>query len=377
MKIVHVIGAFIAGGAESFATEMAMQLHRLGEHVQLWALSNRSDDAGQKRRQRAESEGIVIEVGPSDKVGVGAFVWFLRLMRRERPDVIHLHTPNTELMYIIARRMANYRHEVFRTIHSTARDRRWPYAWARAQNDKAVSIACGSGVYEAWKHALAGRIYTVTNGVNFSWPIKTDEETVKSRMRLGLSAAGYYAVAIGRMNGTRVSELAKGLDVLIRAWRQARHKNDNAVLHICGNGNQLSALKALAGQDSGIVFLGVVDNVHDWLLASDIFVMPSRVEGLPLAAIEAAGTGVRCILSDIPPLRELKVMDALYIPVNDDAALARALQVAFGRRDTLDILWVTEFRKKYSIETTAREYWNLYMHRSPRGREQPCSTILD
>ena len=49
---------------------------------------------------------------------------------------------------------------------------------------------------------------------------------------------------------------------------------------------------------NNIVFLGNIDNVNDYLSASDIFVIPSTHEGYPFALIEAQCSGLPCIVSD-------------------------------------------------------------------------------
>ena len=53
--------------------------------------------------------------------------------------------------------------------------------------------------------------------------------------------------------------------------------------------------------------------------------MPSRFEGLPIAAIEAVGSGLPCIFTEIPSLRELAPPVALWCKVNDVESLAAQL----------------------------------------------------
>ena len=50
--------------------------------------------------------------------------------------------------------------------------------------------------------------------------------------------------------------------------------------------------------DAEVCFLGSIDNVHEIYNAFDLFVLPSRFEGLCFVAIEAQTNGLQCILSD-------------------------------------------------------------------------------
>src|SRR5690625_7535896 len=72
-----------------------------------------------------------------------------------------------------------------------------------------------------------------------------------------------------------------------------------------GGGELQSACKALAGQTNNILIKGAVQNVAQYLQASDYFVSCSKAEGLPMAVIEALACGLPCLLSDISPHAEI------------------------------------------------------------------------
>ena len=52
------------------------------------------------------------------------------------------------------------------------------------------------------------------------------------------------------------------------------------------------------GLDGSVKFLGVQDNVNEWMQAMDLFLLPSRYEGLPVVIVEAQVSGLPCVMSE-------------------------------------------------------------------------------
>ncbi len=120
----------------------------------------------------------------------------------------------------------------------------------------------------------------------------------------GLKAGG-YALFLGRL----VPE--KRPDWLIRAFRERPDRGDGLKLVIAGGASgsegYVRKLHNLAGGDSRIVFTGEVGgSAKDEIFTNArLFVLPSRLEGHPLALLEAMGSGLACLVSDIPPLAKV------------------------------------------------------------------------
>lgn len=91
-------------------------------------------------------------------------------------------------------------------------------------------------------------------------------------------------------------------------------KSDKLSLIVCGNGPLLSELSAKPNSaeniECNVFFAGHVSNLSDYLRLSDIFVLPSFAEGLPLVVLEALKEGCPSVLSDIAVHRELCLMGA-------------------------------------------------------------------
>jgi glycosyltransferase involved in cell wall biosynthesis len=156
-----------------------------------------------------------------------------------------------------------------------------------------------------------------------------------------------------------MAESQKAHDVLIRAWQQSA-VGDRATLHLLGDGELRTELEGLADGDESIQFHGVRKDVRSWLLAADAFVMASRWEGLPIAGIEAVGSGLPCLFSDIPSLREMNAPVTLMSDPGDSGELARNLRSFVDFPVFPSDEAVATFRRHYGIERAASEYDGVY-----------------
>src|SRR5262249_7245467 len=135
-----------------------------------------------------------------------------------------------------------------------------------------------------------------------------------------------------------LAQLYKGQDSLINAVARCRAHACDVRLTIVGDGRCRARLEALAAAEGGqafVRFTGHLDGrgVRDTLDTADLFVLPSRAEGLPRAMLEAMARGVPCLGSRVGGVPELLPADRL-VPPGDAAALAAAV----GRRAPRDPL---------------------------------------
>lgn len=117
----------------------------------------------------------------------------------------------------------------------------------------------------------------------------------------------------------------------VRAEMRARYVlEDRVVLVLIGTGRLEQAVRAQAqelGITDHILFAGLQNNVADWYQMMNLFVMPSRFEGLPVVGIEAQAAGLGCVFSDAVPAEVLLSSHAIQIPLSaSNADWAAGLQ---------------------------------------------------
>jgi glycosyltransferase involved in cell wall biosynthesis len=159
----------------------------------------------------------------------------------------------------------------------------------------------------------------------------------------------------------------KGIDVLLEAMT---HLPDD--VHLVQIGGGLETAQLLARRDE----LGLADRVEfrelpwdqraaDQIAGFDLFVLPSRVEGLPVTIMEAMLAGRAIVSTDVGSIRE-QITDGetgLIVPVEDPKALAEAIselladperRAEMGRRNR------EKAERMFTVDATVERYVQLY-----------------
>jgi glycosyltransferase involved in cell wall biosynthesis len=125
-------------------------------------------------------------------------------------------------------------------------------------------------------------------------------------------------------------QLYKGGDTLLRSLALCLRRGTSLDASFVGEGRYRKKMELLSHNllvERNVNFLGQLDfgaPVSAFLDSVDLFVMPSRAEGLPRALVEAMARGCPCIGSDVGGIPELLAADDL-VPPNDPEALARKI----------------------------------------------------
>jgi glycosyltransferase involved in cell wall biosynthesis len=174
---------------------------------------------------------------------------------------------------------------------------------------------------------------TVIYNASTALPRPHDNAATRAALRkeLGLTS-GKVGVFLGRLAAE------KNLDVLIDAWGRIVEVDPDAQLLILGEGGAYRNVEASLvervrqrGLEGVIHFLGHVSNPQDYLMAADVFILPSAAEGMSNALVEAFACGAPIVATDIPANAEICVdgKNALLVPVADAAALEAAILKIF------------------------------------------------
>ena len=195
--------------------------------------------------------------------------------------------------------------------------------WAYSKPDAVVALSSND---VAHLKRLNPAIRTVLIPTGIAPDRYTPKKTRKAvRKELGISSKATIIVANSRLNKV------KGLEYLLASLPKLR---GNYKLILISDGPERAVLErqvAERGLTSRVRFLGFRTDVPDLLCASDVFVLPSLSEGLPLSLLEGMATGKPCVVTDIGlPIEHEKT--GLVVPPADVGALASALQRLLDNR---------------------------------------------
>jgi len=359
-RIIHIIGALVAGGAERFVVDLCIEQRRQGLPVELACLLPKRDAVGEKWASSLAQAGVPIVSGPMNRLRPQTVLWLRALLASPGIEIAHIHLDYVEQAYYIARFMHRRSYSVVRTIHNTAHPQPGLQMWAFRHSDIRSSITCGEAAHKSYKGMTRGSCVCIPYGLNFDWARHDPTHRDERLTALKLDPSKTHFMAVGRMTAETLESAQKAQDDLIKAWKQEKLGAQDGVLHLLGDGTLRSQLEALASGDDSIVFHGVVPNIPEWMGAADVYVMPSRYEGLPLAGIECTATGIPCVFSEIDPLRELNNSVATFFPVGDIAALAARLSERIGTQETATDEAVDAARDRFGIELCTKEYRKVY-----------------
>jgi glycosyltransferase involved in cell wall biosynthesis len=174
----------------------------------------------------------------------------------------------------------------------------------------------------------------------------------------------------------------KGLDILLQAWPSVRKRYPRARLILIGGGPERASLEKSAadlgltlGAEQAVELPGTAADVTAALREADLFVLPSREEGMSIALLEAMALGVPLVASAIPGNRRLVTdfVQGRLVPPDDPDALARVIIEQWDNFDRAAEMGRTardRVEREFSIQEVARKHFALF-HEILSARKEP------
>jgi len=158
----------------------------------------------------------------------------------------------------------------------------------------------------------------------------------------------------------------KNPKLIIKTFNQLQ--DANSLLLFIGNGKLLKTLSQ-SNKNKRIIFRGKVDQVHDYLKASNYYISASFTEGLPNSVLEAMGSGLPCLLSNIPSHMEIvgKTYNYLFNPKDAEELMEKIKLIL--KNDTKQISQYLEAKitEIFNIEAMSKQYQAVYLDQIKRA----------
>lgn len=321
-------------------------------------------------RKKIENLHIPVRMGPRQasikrpiNFGVSLLALvkdLLRFIRKHRIQIIQSHLGHANQLGVAVGKLAQV--PTFPTAHNTKfLDRRSNFD-PRVHLIKAVDavvyriadqvVAVSQEVKEIIQemYGLSDyKIVVVKNGIIFG---NSFIEPADLKREFHARPDTLKLIAVGRLT------YQKALEVLVRAVAELVKRGlEDLLVLIVGDGEERLRLEDLIlnlGVGRYVRLLGIRHDVMGLMKASDLFVLPSRYEGLSIAMIEAMACGLPIIASDVPGLRHYieNEQNGFLFPVEGHKALAeRILQLADDKklRDRLSHVARETFERNYDM----------------------------
>lgn len=293
-----------------------------------------------------------------------------RFLRTQNVDILHSHMFQSSLYASPVGWLCGVE-VILETVHGRED---WRRGWLKSRFvidravgrfvDAYIAVSTGCAEYLVDRKGLpADKIHVIPNGCELDRFSRSVDKSAAIKDALGLRTGQPVLVVIARL------EPQKGHKVLLEALGKIHTEFADVHLVCVGEGSLAESLKAQTSQlglQGQVHFVGYQRNIEDWLAMSDIAVLPSFYEGMPLAAIEALGAGRAMVATAVDGTSEVVVdgKTGLTVPPGDATALAEAIcwllrhpveRCALG---TAGRLWVLE---NFSEKTQVRRTQELYL----------------
>ena len=294
---------------------------------------------GEELREVRENEGVVMEaINMSRKITPFQdfkSLWKMwNFLRKEKPQIVHTHTPKAGIIGMLAARLAGVPHRLHTVaglplMEATGIKRKILNFVEKLTYSSATRVYPNSkGLYDfiLQNHFTQSNKLKIiangsSNGINttfFSPEQVTETERVTLREKLNIQPDDFVFVFVGRI----VSD--KGINELIKAFSELQTVENKPtgikLLLVGGLENDLDPLNpetlAEINQNKDIISVGFQQDVRSFFAIADALVFPSYREGFPNVVMQAGAMGLPSIVSDINGCNEIIIEgeNGLIIP---------------------------------------------------------------
>ena len=332
----------------SMRTLLKGQLRYMSQFYDVVAVSSGGADFG----KMLEEQGVRgVKVNMTRKItpikDFIALCSLIRLFIKEKPDIVHTHTPKAGILGMLAAKIAG----VPCRLHTVAG---LPLLVASGKKRKLLEFV------ERLTYACATNVYP--NSFNMQKIIVDNGYAKKEKLKVlangssnGIDTAFFSREAVSETDVSRhkrsevftfvfVGRIVKdkGTNELVHAFQRLKGKHENVRLLLVGPFEKeldpvLPDVEKSILEGDNIEFVGFQNDVRPFMAAADVLVLPSYREGFPNVVMQAGAMGLPCVVTDINGCNEIIIPkeNGLIVPPKDEVALYEAMKYAMEHSDEM------------------------------------------
>ncbi len=323
IKITYIIPSLDFGGAERLVTEIIKKLDSKRFEASVICLRRTGYWA-----KELEESGIKIDlVGSLPKLEFFSYFKIKKILRKQKPDIVHTHLFGADVYGGLAASSLGIKNLIsteHNLNHNEGKIKRALKTKVQKKFSKIISVSESVKHYSLKTYETnKNKITVIHNGINFDKYYNSYKDKKSKEIIIG---------SAGRLTKQ------KGFEKLIFAMSLI--EDENIKLKIAGEGKSLYDLRALIKRynlEKRVFLLGAEKNIRKFYEDIDIYVQPSRWEGLGISILEAGAAALPVIASRVDGIREI---------INDRE---NGYLYEFG-----DSLKLSELIKKLAYDTSER-----------------------
>ncbi|WP_269686376.1 glycosyltransferase family 4 protein [Flavobacterium lacustre] len=271
-----------------------------------------------------------------------AVVQLFLFLKKERPLIVHSHTPKAGILAMVASKCARVPIRLH-TVAGLPLMEQIGFKRNILEKVEKLTYSCATMVYPnskglydfivANKFTEQRKLKMIGNGssngidtIHFSPGQVTQLQKEALKIKLGIKANDFVFVFVGRLVGD------KGINEVVVAFKKITQLNLNVKLLLVGmQEKDLDPLHNTTEQEiytnKNIIFVGYRDDIRPYLAISNALVFASYREGFPNVVLQAGAMGLPSIVTDINGCNEIIIdgKNGIIIPVKNSLALEKAL----------------------------------------------------
>jgi glycosyltransferase involved in cell wall biosynthesis len=355
LRVLHLIGSFVGGGAERQLALLAPELARLGVDVHVGFLHG-----GVNLDLLQKSSVALHKIDSFGNMDPSIVLRLVALVRGCRPHLVQTWLTQMDVLGGLAARICGVPVILSERASAPAYSLAWRDRLRRRVGRSAAAVVANSSVgLEYWRvQRKEGKLLTIRNGI----PL----DRIRTSVTANPETLGWPSTARVVLFAGRLVDPQKNIPLLLLALDEVLSREEDVVAVLCGEGPLRVQMEARISHSPGserIRLLGFADNLWGWMRRADVLVSVSRFEGNPNVVLEAMAIGCPIVVSDIPEHREiLDETTARFCSVDSASDMASAivdtLNAPIEARKRTDIA-----RKRvadWSLENCALRYLDIY-----------------
>ena len=337
MKILQIVGEIDGGGVGQVVYNYLSHMDLSDAKFDILAFEKEGNKEQLLEKDFSDIGCEVIYIKHRNLGYLKHFSLYRKLLRENRYDIVHCHFGLWSTIYLLLACLEGVNCRIAHS-HIAKDEYGFPKQLLLNMTKPLLNLftteryACGR---DAGKYLWGSKTYTIlNNAIELEKFRYNNDLRLIARKKLNIDKDTILLGHIGRFS------FQKNQEFIVNIVKKMVSMGLNIRLVFIGNGENIEKVKKMVSNEhleKYILFLGLRDDVNELIQAMDIFLLPSRYEGLPVVGIEAQCTGINCIFSS-------NITDEVMI-------LPNSIMLPIEPMSSCVDLWVDEIKKQIVDKT--------------------------